>query len=444
MSDRQMDVDNIATAPWVDTGKYADGSIAFVEGPSDFVLSRYRRERVPSGGRALPKREKPFTNGTLIVQFPSGPLVRYFPDHGIYHHSTGPLSNVFTMRDSGKSLTGTLEFPMGGDKTPRADLGSIYPPGVNPDLLSQTEVKALNKLRGKSVEDQLNFGLVWAERHETVGLFKDGAEALLGLALALKRGKATEALDLLISEFRVNRNISRKQELRMMRNAIRASGRLLERMSSVVLTWNLGVSPLLQDLESASQLLKTGLLTKDWDIKSVARYSRTTNDVDRTSWPSTGVSSETTLAENHGYTVTLVAAPRLTTAALLSNLGLTNLPSLAYQATSLTFIVDYFYALGPWLDALLVPGDFEFKEGSWTQKVERVVTQSIRSSAGLIKGNYVLNYTRRKLYNTFPVPLPPLSLRERTLSEKQLLNTGLIALNKLKDLLSSPTLKSTL
>jgi hypothetical protein len=204
----------------------------------------------------------------------------------------------------------------------------------------------------------------------------------------------------------------------------------------LTLAWNLGINPLLKDLETASQLLQSGLLTHDWNLKSVARYGRVVNDVDKTEWPNTGVRQTSTISENHGYTVTLVGRPKATISALLSALGLTNLPSIAYQATSCTFIVDYFLALGPWLEAVSVPKDFEFVEGSWTQKVTRIVTQTVLGSGEeKMVGSYVLDYTRRKLYSGFPFPLPPLSFREKDLAEKQLLNTGLVAVQKIQQLL---------
>lgn len=403
--------------------------------------SRYVRVRAPTGGKVLPKEEKPFTNGTLKVDFPKGTMHRALFGPGSSNLTTGPHSTKFTMRDSEEPLSGLLEFPMNGTRFPAANSSSIFPPGVNADLLSQAEVKALNKLRDKGHATTLDVGLVWAERRETVQLFTECSTALVRLAQAIKRKDPSAAIDVLIGDFGATfgghhpEKLKRKL-LRDTKRGIRGSGSLLSKMSDLVLAWNLGASPLLNDMRDANELLVTGLLTRDFNIKSVSKYSRTINDREVKSWPTTGVDSTTTVSEVHGYTVTLIGRPNFSTTALLGALGLNNPLSLAYQATGLTFIIDYFYALGPWLDSLTVAGEFTFEGGSWTQKVSRIVQQEIKSSAGLMKGGYVLNYVERKLYDTFPVPIPPLSLRERQLTDKQALNTGLIALSKLKALLS--------
>lgn len=439
MKDRTINVDSQESATWeneiVDTRWM---NVVATESQS-FPITRYIRERVPTGGRAIPETEKPFINGTLKVQFPTGPVNRR--DGGYLWRSSGPHSNSFTMRDSGEPLTGTLEFPMNGTRFPRANSGAIYPPGVNADLLSQAEVKALNKLREKGTATSLNFGMVWAERKETIALFASATQATLKVALALRSGDFGSAINTLIDDFRhtfggLHPEKAKRKLQRDFKNARRSSKKLLDQMANLTLAWNLGITPLMKDLEAANELLQTGILTRDWNLKSVSKYSRTINDRDQKSWPDTGVTSETTVSETHGYTVTLIGRPKSTIEALLGVLGLNNPLSLLYQATTGTFIIDYFYALGPWLDSLTVAGEFTFHGGSWTQKVSRVVTQTIVSSAGPVRGGYVLNYVNRRLYDGFPLPLPPLSLRERQLSDKQVLNTGLVALQKLKQLLS--------
>lgn len=441
MSDRVVDSDAINTGEWnlVYRSK-ATGQQAGTEGPTTLHATRYRRQRAPTGGRATPKVEKPFTNGTVVVTYPTGTLVRDL-QNGYIYTSTGPHSNAYTMRDHRTTLRGTLQFPMAtGAKFPSPQSASFYPPGVNPDLLSQTEVKALNKLKGKSAEDQLSFGLMLAESRETSKLFADGAMALVKLAQSIKAKDPSAAMDVFLNDFRlrhVQGKMSEERLLRQTRRGVRTSMNLLETMSSLTLMWNLGLSPLLRDLDTAKTLLQTGLLTKDWNIKSVSRYSRQLNDRDETQWPATGVTNVTEVSDNHGYTVTLIGRPRFTNEALMSQLGLRNLPSLGYEATPLSFILDYFYALGPYLESLEVPSMFDFQGGSYTQKVTRVLTQDIRSAGGAVcKGNYVMTYVKRRLYTSFPVPIPPLSLRERSLTQKQSVNTGLVALQKLKALLT--------
>ncbi len=441
MPDRKIvKTDTTSMSNWTNRHYSASTGALITTETGTYPANRYIRERIPTGGKSIPETEKPFTNGTLIVNFPVGALTRNNYTGGSIWRSTGSHANSFTMRDSGEGLTGFLEFPMGGTRYPKANSSAIYPPGVNADLLSQAEVKALNKLRDKGIETTLDVGLMWAERRETTKLFAECTQAMLKLALALKRKDASAAVDVLLDDFRLtfsgmNPAKAKRKLIRDTKAGLRGSGKLLTIMSNLVLGWNLGVSPLLKDLGDAHTLLQTGLLTRDWNLKSVSRYSRTVNDRDVNTWPLTGVESTTTVSEVHGYTVTLIGRPNFSTTALLGALGLNSPASLIYQATSLTFIIDYFHALGPWLDSLAVAGEFDFTGGSWTQKVSRIVTQVIKSASGTMEGDYTLNYVCRKLYGAFPVPIPPLSLRERQLTDKQMLNTGLVALSKLKELL---------
>lgn len=421
------------------------GSTAIYSGPTyQPALSRISvRERLPSLGDPDHKKEKPFKNGTLLVDFPKGAI--HVPQGYWVQTFEGPLPIVVNMGGS-VQFTGTLQFPMNSIYPAYPAAQNCYPPGINVDLLSQAEVKALNKLKGRGFDTLLDFGLVWAERAETIGLFVDATVAALRLARSLKRGDAAEALDVIRNDFRAwftgdERALRRKIRnfKRDVRRDARRAGRnvsdLMEAFRRTALAWNLGVSPLMADLAAAQELLRNGLLTRDFDVRAVSSYGRTVQDVERNEHGN-GYTSETTLADSHFYTVVFVAAPSFSDGALLEALGLTSPVSLLYQTTSKTFILDYFLALGPWLEALTVPRMFEFKDGSWTQSVKRVITMRLDQAGGKVAtGNLVLNYTERKVYGAFPVPLPPLSFREHQLKDKQLLNTGLVALGTLKSLL---------
>lgn len=401
-------------------------------------VSHMRRVRTPSGGAKLPLREKSFENGSLKVIFPYGTLRR--PYGGKTYVTKGPHSGVINMF-SGSALRCNMAYPMNATFPSVSQALDQYPPPLNQDLLSQAEVKCLNKLKGKSTEDELSFGLVWGERHETVKLFSQAVGGTVKTALALKRGDYAGAVKVFRDDFKLvfnpNASMRRKEQAlkKSVAGGVRSSKRLLAAMSDMALLWNLGISPLLKDLEAAQMLLQTGLLTKDWDIKSVSRHSRTVQDDEEDSWGTTRVRQ--TFSENHGYTVTLIGAPVFSTRALLGRLGLTNLPNLAYQLTPLSFILDYFYAVGPWLEAMEVPSLFEFKDGSYSQKVDRVIDLRIYSAGErTMKGSAVLNFEKRTVYGSFPYPFPPLSPKGKSLSEKQTLNTALVGVSRLKSLLS--------
>lgn len=448
---RRTDVtDSKATIKLIRTDETADltsilrwgpgsGSTAVIEESHYPVPSAIAvREREPTLGDPDRKKEKPFINGTLQVRFPSGAIHR---QEGYYLQTfEGPLSGVYGM--DGNQFNGSLQYPMLSTYPKVPPAVNQYPPGISPDLLSQAEVRCLNKLKGRGVDTTLDFGLVWAERAETIRLFGDAVGATLRLAIALKQGKAAEALDIIRDDFRAwftgdERSLRRK--LRSFRKEVkrgaRTSAQLVEQLKSACLVWNLGVSPLMADLSAASELLQNGLLTRDFNVRSVSSYGRQINDVEQTEHGQGYVSTQT-ISDAHYYTVVLVAAPSFSDAALLEALGLTNPAALAWQVTSKTFIVDYFLSVGPWLESLSVPRMFYFHDGSWTQSVKRIMTLRLEGTAGKSTlGNLVLNYARREVLGEFPIPLPPLSFREHTLKDKQLLNTGLVALNTLQSLL---------
>lgn len=435
-----VNFDKVNAITYWGPGSGADGRI-YNQSSFQAQSSMTVRKRVPSLGDPDHTKEKPFENGTLVAEFPRGKLE--WPSWDFLVTFDGPLSGAFNIPGSQTQFRGDLAFPMDSTYPDYpSPLSGAYPPGINVDLLSQAEVKCLNKLKERGVDQTLDWGLVWAERRETANLFRDATVASLRLAKALKRGSAAEALDVLRNDFRAwftGDEVSLRRKVRgfkrEVRRGTRTAAETLELFKRTVLAWNLGVSPLMKDLAAAAELLRTGLLTRDFNVRAVSSYGRVKNDVRRFKHGH-GYESTMTLSDSHYYTVVFVARPSFSDAALLEALGLTNLPNLAYQTTARTFIIDYFLAVGPWLSAMHVPRMFEFHDGSWTQSVKRVVTLRLDQAAEKVAtGGYTLNYVKRKVYGTFPVPLPPLSFREHELSVKQAVNTGLVALDTLQSLL---------
>lgn len=400
---------------------------------------QYVRKRIPTGGeRTIPDKEKPFTNVVLTVQYPTGSLWVYqdLVYQRLYQGVFG--NNSFAVQ--GGTLHCNMQYPYGvNGNLPASSVG------INPDLLSQAEVKALNKLRDKTEAADVDFGLWYAERHETLSLFKTGAIGIRDLAFAIARKDLRKSVAVLKDAFgvSVSAKAERKRHQRLerwlkkeLRKAPTTAYRTMKHMEDMTLTYNLGVSPLLKDLKAAHQALLRGTLPERMRLKAVSLHSRSRQDVEVVKFGSTYPTEiTTTFVEQHGYTVTLIAQPLNTEVAKLQRLGLTNPPALLYQATRLTFILDYFYALGPYLDAMTIPLGFEWIDGSWTQRVVRNVTFTAKSPFdNVMRGRHSLMSTKRTVYKQFPVPIPPLSLREKFLNEKQALNTSLIALKSFRSL----------
>lgn len=385
-------------------------------------------QRAPSGGRELPHREKPYLHGRLNYIAPVGithpPGGDSLKTEGHWVTNVGFDNSVFWAEGC---------FPNSPDPQ-HPPLRTAYPPPINPDLLSQAEVKALNGLAQKTEEIDLDVGVFYAERRETYDLFRKGAVGLAQLTRALRKADVAAARQVLMGTFRLGKPKNERQWAAQVNRGVKGTRQLAELASSTALTWNLGVSPLLRDLDSASQRILRGDLSVTTAVKSTGRHSRVYNDVERI--PMGPFRCESTNAVTHGYTVTLVASPIDSEVARLSRLGLTNPANIAYQATSLTFIVDYFVSLGDWLQALDIPRRFKFYEGSWTHRYTRLTTWRLTGAGAAMRpGRLEINYTRRRVYTTFPVAIPPLSLKGKDLSDKQVLNTGLVAISRVRGII---------
>lgn len=401
------------------------------------VYLRQVRKRVPAGGPFKRFTQKPFINYRSEVG-PYRGSINFDAGSGHTWMKTGSISGAFSSEGQMWSLTLHQFPPIGG-----ARFNTNLPPGVDPDLLSQAEVKCLNKLRERSGEADMNYGLWYGERRETAELFRDAAYGLLNLARALAQKDYARSAKVLRDAFGVK--TSAKAEARRLarvekwlRYEAKRTGktvnRTLKRTEDAVLQYNLGVSPLLKDLETVHQRLQTGDLTVKCAVLAKAQHSRVDQDVYRQSKGE--FLQQVTLSRTHGYTVTLVAVPRNDDLAKLSRVGLTNPANTAWQLLGGSFIVDYFLPIGPYLQSLDVPLSFTFQAGSYTHRVTQIISGSIKSRGGAkAKGQSVLDYTQRKLYGAFPLPIPPLSLRQDSLSFRQALNTGLLAAKKLRKVL---------
>lgn len=407
--------------------------------PQNQIQQRVVHIRLPSGGRATPEREKPFTHARFVYTAPQGYV--NFRDGNVIEKWSGTFSSDINAFGSPMAMMRpTCGFPMNtGSEIPFQ--GSQYPPAASLDLKSQAEVKALLDLDDKSGKLDFDLGVFFGERKETAEMFRDGAVGLLQLVRALKRGDAATALDKILHTFRAKGLKSRevRKWKRSVRHGAKDVKKLYDAFSNTVLLWNLGISPLMRDLDALKERIVTGDLLAKCQVKAQGRAYRVVNKRERVKIGyNDGVEVGTDVSETSGYTVTLIAVPHQTVLADLSRLGLTNLPALAWELTPASFVVDYFYAFGPWLQSLKIPERFVWQDGSYTHRVRRIVTQTYSGAPSVVKlspGQTVLDYTKRTVYTKWPTPIPPLSLKGTVLSDKQAINTGLIAIAKTRALL---------
>lgn len=399
----------------------------------------------------LAKREKPYQNKKVTIEGPTGKLYTNFNAKGTaYVERVGDFW--------GLAAAGGFN----GNMTYYNDLGQAqFTPSdkdwpINPDLLSQAEVKAYAALRNKYKEldsaSYLTPGIWFGERKETASLLRDAAVAFGQFVQSVRAMNARSITDA-IRHFRadlkpgaVYRRV--KREVALMRNRLlrKQKGEVILRnlpketlftANRLVLAYNLGVSPLLHDLDAVYRaMLQTVVDPTTLLIKAEGWVIQQTNG-SRTRVYDRGHITETVIVNSTlRHHVTIVCTPADGELAILERAGLANAPSTLAELTGCSFIVNYFYPILDYLKATSTPLAFVWRDGSYSVKISHQQSARYDSTSptgnGVAKGLYRHVEHRRKVYNTFPVPIPPLSFRTSDLSTDQAVNVTTVTLEKVR------------
>lgn len=394
------------------------------------------------------RNEKPYVHKHVVIQWPAGVLPVSFNAQGTSFIEWRGTFGPYNWRD-GLETNMRYRGPWGEKYIPTT---SDWP--INPDLLSQAEVKAYASLRNKYHEMDLSSyltpGIWWGERKETAGLLADAAKGLASLVQgvrSLNYGKVRRAL----LDFRVDltenlwTRVKREMDIAR-KKARRQQGEVLYGLTArdtvftanrIVLTANLGVAPLLKDLDAAYKATlqsvddPTNIVIKANGWEQRHDTGSVTNSFER------GHVVHTTRVNSLvRYRVTLIASPSDSDLAKFERAGVLNVPSVLGEVTGLSFILNYFYPVLDYLKATSTPAAFTWKDGSWSVKVSHMTDVIIKSSSPLgqhtVTGRYIHREFRRKVLTSFPVPIPPLSLRHDDLSVDQAVNVVTVAIEKVR------------
>lgn len=388
-----------------------------------------------SPGPHPPDREKPFQRTFLSAITCNGDIAYY--TRGVYgRDGINRLTGVFSSSTPGpipSALVRPSNVPTPSSVVDFFNRYSVAVPPVSLDYRSQAEVKCLNKLRGEVSLSDLSFGVLWGERRETCELISSlltGTWSVMrSCALRDYKASAKELKELFgvsataAGEARRMRKVERRLK-KELGKAPSLAQKAVAAGENAILAYNLGISPLVKDVKAAMASLTQLDPVTNSTIKVKSSYSRTVED--QVTWYADADPGDrtaqffATAVETHGYTVTLTAAPRWDTWTLASRLGIADL-NLAWELTRLSFLVDYYLAVGPWLSALNALHEFEWIDGSNTQRVIRNIRVSAKSTlfgGGSASGSGVVNHTQRRTYASMPFPFPPMSLRNRNLSSQ--------------------------
>lgn len=434
----KSNIDSVVTrnSSWVNQ-RYRDGAPygapstqAVVDG---FEVRKLVRDVVDPTSR----REKPYHTKRSICSYPRGGIAWAYSGR-VYETGSGGFG---TTAFSG-GVRASMRYPQNGTAKYTPTTGD-WP--LNPDLLSQAEVKCYAALRNKlsemDLKSYLNFGLWYGERAETASLLRDVAEGLKRLITAYRSRNAQGLVDS-ITHFRVSRKNSElwqwaKQEIKQAHKSKKPLTRakdVLRFANKAVLQWNLGVSPLVSDMNKAYMACHAGsvdlealvIKAKGWEERQFIDTQKLSAYAGRLEW-AVNVNSLVR------HTCVLNARPVDSALAFLERAGLANAPSLLFELTPLSFLLNYFWSIGDYLKAVSTPMAFQFIDGSYSVKVSHLQNMWIKSHSPdrerRAEGAWTHVEYRRKLYGAFPFPIPPLSLRASDLNARQATNTAAITLS---------------
>lgn len=234
-------------------------------------------------------------------------------------------SNKTFARWTGCFARGIADKPINWDTCcNQADNGIEY--WKDGGLRNAALIAARNKLKSSDI----NLGVAFGERKQTMRLLGDTATRLYRALKSLKRGAWRDAMDhLQISAFQRNKPWGRNYPDQW-------------------LALQYGWKPLLSDVYGAAEALN-GRRPGDWRVTVKAVKKRT--DVGTFSITTTGAST-TTLVVERSVMCRLDALPANANKIALSSLGVTNPLSVAWELVPFSFLVDWAFPLGSYLESL--------------------------------------------------------------------------------------------
>lgn len=251
---------------------------------------------------------------------------------------------------------------------------NTFPQGVE----SGARTKFLNKLQ----DTQIELGVILGEIRETYGLIGEACAGALKTLDKLARGakkSRREVVQFLKDCERRNIRVRRTPAVGASKKKRRKEmiGARLDLLRQGIPRWGvpvingwlayqLGVKPLLMDIETASGLLADALVGDP----EAARYTiragfKHVQYLEHELEYSPGPSGKITLGamvETSCHIAATYSQP--IQVGMLQRAGLDNLPHMAWELTRLTFLVDYVVNVGAWLDSLTSPSQAHFKEGT--------------------------------------------------------------------------------
>lgn len=452
---KKKDINSSVSVPGVKHGyRFKDGRLEVDNGELPCPMARRDvRKLTRAVSSPTTRNEKPYLNlKSQIIGVRGGTCYNHTSNQRYHNVQVGDLQGeVFGA--SPKNFSAGMGFP---NLNPRyLPQAGEWP--MNPDLLSQAEIKCYAALRNKygelDIDSYLSFGIWYGERRELASLLKGAGLAFGQLVAAVKDRKkplfikGLRSFRVAVKRGQVNRWWEREIESHLRRKKERerpgTALRTADVINNAILTWNLGVSPLLNDLDKVYKACRYDTVKDPSSllIKAKGWEQRQEVNTEVVSTDRGHVKVKTNVNHLVRYTSVMVARPSLTDRALLERLGIGNPASLAAELTTLSFMVNYAYGILDYLKAVSTPQAFEFVDGSWSKRISHLQWVEITSSSS--SGNrkaagrwYHLEY-KRTVYGKFPFPIPPLSLKSEDNNLRQDTNVATVTWSRVRKALGS-------
>lgn len=287
---------------------------------------------------------------------------------------------------------------------------------------------ALIKARLQMQDGEVNYGQAIAESNQTARLVGSTCKRFLTAIRAVRRGDAKKVAQALTNQKKTPRKLVKKVQktlnhhriakLRIKESAAEAlrQDKSIHRMKNVTGAWlelQYGWKPLIDDIDGTLANLN-GYDAYQW-IFTAKGSARQEIRVDRGIQASYFSSFASGYCDVKGFNVckyVLIGVPSKTPSSIANDLGLTNLPLLAWELTPFSFVVDWLLPVGNFLDSLdaclgydsLRTVCIEFTQIHWKEVGDMSCPHKVTVIASSFSGHK--DYVRHVRTVTNGVPLP--------------------------------------
>jgi len=246
-------------------------------------------------------------------------------------------------------------------------VGSYEIRGPTLEQIFSLEAKAMTASRLAIKNQKVNIGQVFGERRQTVRLFEDTARRIVDAVVAVKHGsfnKAAKALGVAGSAVK-HRKLIRDLD----KNPAKA-------IAKAWLELQYGWKPLLDDVYGSAEAVAKA------DLRQVGEMSSKKTSVSE-SWTENRSDNATYDWENKGtwkYSIKYVVYFTVPNENIktLSELGIINPVSVAWELVPFSFVVDWFLPIGNWINSWDATSGLVFQKGSKTVAWECDSASNIR------------------------------------------------------------------